>query len=403
MKIKTSIVILFLSLLPTILLSQRVNIRIFSDKQIKNVQLLPSFGKYLLVTNDKDTLFLQKNSRLDFKSKAKKIEASINDSVIGMFNKINFVSSGLKCFFQINTTAKTADKNNITEQDLAEAEKNKIIRRYDGDLIILPNGEELMLINNVDADSYIAAVVQSETWGATTNVEFFKVQALCCRNYLYSNLQKHAKNGYNLCDNVHCQVYFSRANKAEVIDGAYATKGEIVVDKEGNIIETLFHSNSGGQTVAAKDVWGKDIPYLVSVIDSFSLSSKHLNWEKTIRERQWLDYFRKKGLDVRDSTIKEELLHFNQKDGRKTNIAGIPLVEVRKDFDLRSTFFDVSPWGTDVKLSGKGYGHGVGLSQEGAIQMSENGYEYWEILEHYFPSCTVIKKTETDKLFLPKN
>jgi stage II sporulation protein D len=236
--------------------------------------------------------------------------------------------------------------------------------------------------------------VQSETWGATTNTEFFKVQALCCRNYMSKNLSKHSKDGYNLCDSVHCQVYKSRANKPEVLEAVFLTRGEVIADDKGNIIETPFHSNSGGMTVAAVDVWGKNVPYLVSVVDSFSLKSKNLNWVKQIKQREWLNYFKDKGIDVKDSSNLEILLHFSQSEGREKDLLGVSLVKIRQDFGLKSTYFNVEPWGSDVKLSGKGYGHGVGLSQEGAIIMCDEGFEYWEVIEHYFPLCKVVKPQE---------
>ena len=120
-----------------------------------------------------------------------------------------------------------------------------------------------------------------------------------------NNLEKHAEEGYNLCDGVHCQAYKTRANKKEVTEGAYKSKGEVIVDSQGNIIETLFHSNSGGETVNAKDVWGKDVPYLVSVEDSFSVGGKHYQWEKYIKLKDWLNYFKNKGLKTKDKEIED--------------------------------------------------------------------------------------------------
>ena len=289
--------------------------------------------------------------------------------------KINLTASGLKSFFQIKPL-----KPQITE------------RRYEDGLEITSKNKSLFIINVVKTDNYIAGVVQSETWGATTNIDFFKVQAICCRNYLMNNLEKHAEEGYNLCDGVHCQAYKTRANKKEVTEGAYKSKGEVIVDSQGNIIETLFHSNSGGETVNAKDVWGKDVPYLVSIEDSFSVGCKNYQWEKYIKLKEWLNYFRNKGLNIKDKEIEDALINFSQQEGRKTDLLGIPLTTIRKDFNLKSTYFDVQKWGGEVKLTGKGYGHGVGMSQEGAIKMCEEGYEYWEVIEHYFKGVKVIKQ-----------
>ena len=146
-------------------------------------------------------------------------------------------------------------------------------RRYDDDLFVSVKNNDLFLINNLETESYIAGVVQAETWGATTNVDFFKLQAICVRNYLIKNLNKHKADGFHLCDGVHCQAYKGRANQVEVIQGAYNSKGEVIVDSLGNIIETVFHSNSGGQTVNSEDVWGKPFSHLVGKIDTFSIGT----------------------------------------------------------------------------------------------------------------------------------
>ncbi|MDD2531003.1 MAG: SpoIID/LytB domain-containing protein, partial [Bacteroidales bacterium] len=233
------------------------------------------------------------------------------------------------------------------------------------------------------------------TWGATTNVDFFKLQAICVRNYLFKNLNKHKAEGFHLCDGVHCQAYKGRANQVEVIQGAYNSKGEIIVDSLGNIIETVFHSNSGGQTVNSEDVWGKPFSHLVGKIDSFSVGTKAYQWEKYIKIRDWKRYFREKGVNIKNDSIEKELLNFSQKDGRKKEMLGVPLVQIRKDFGLRSTFFDCQEWGSEVRLNGRGYGHGVGLSQEGAINMCNQGYEYWQVIEHYYSGAR-IKRLNDD-------
>lgn len=354
---------------------ENVRIRLFSDKNIEEVMFIPSFGSYFLETEKGDKLKLSKTTKLTVKDLDGQLEIKINDTIYKKAKKINLTASGLKSFFQIKPL-----KPQITE------------RRYEDGLEITSKNKSLFIINVVKTDNYIAGVVQSETWGATTNIDFFKVQAICCRNYLMNNLEKHAEEGYNLCDGVHCQAYKTRANKKEVTEGAYKSKGEVIVDSQGNIIETLFHSNSGGETVNAKDVWGKDVPYLVSIEDSFSVGCKNYQWEKYIKLKEWLNYFRNKGLNIKDKEIEDALINFSQQEGRKTDLLGIPLTTIRKDFNLKSTYFDVQKWGSEVKLTGKGYGHGVGMSQEGAIKMCEEGYEYWEVIEHYFKGVKVIKQ-----------
>lgn len=350
--------------------AENVRVRIYTGNNIKEATLAVSFGNYTIENQQ-----IRKNTKVRLSLQDNRVALYINDSLFCSKDTIKLVSTDAKCFFQ------------VTPSGLKP-------RRYDNNLDVTAtkDGKSLLLINDVEIENYIAGVVQSEAGGASDNVEFFKVQAICCRTYMQRNINKHQKEGYNLCDQVNCQVYFSRANKEQVIEGTHKTMGEVIVDENDKPIETLFHSNSGGQTANAQDVWGKEVSYLKSIVDSFSISQPNYTWEKEISEKEWLNYFKNKGINTKDYNNKVELLNFSQQEGRKDKIFGISLVQIRKDFKLKSTFFSVQPWGSNVKLKGKGYGHGVGLSQEGAAKMCEEGYEYWQVIEHYYSGVKIKDK-----------
>ena len=381
--LKTIILIIFITLSISAN-AQKINVRIYSDKQIKEASFVSSFGRYKIKIGEKE-ISIHKADIVKLRNKADKVDVLINDSLIGSYKNISFNSQGLMNFFLISPK-----ENGIPE------------RRYDDNLIVSVENNHLKLINNIEIESYIAGVVQAETWGATKNVDFFKLQAICVRNYLFMNMNKHKKDNYHMCDGVHCQAYKGRANQVEVIQGAYNSKGEVIIDSAGNLIETLFHANSGGETVNSEDVWSKPFSHLVSKKDTFSVGMKAYEWEKYIRLRDWRNYFKSKGLDIKDDSIKNELINFSQKNGRKKEMLGVPLVQIRKDFSLRSTFFDCQLWGSEVRLNGRGYGHGVGMSQEGAINMCDQGYEYWQVIEFYY-SGAKIKRLEIDKILNKTN
>ncbi|MDO5759769.1 MAG: SpoIID/LytB domain-containing protein [Bacteroidota bacterium] len=370
---KSNIFLFLIILFSVSLKAENVRVRIYTDSNVKEANFGVSFGNYTI--EDKQ---IKKNNKLRAVLQNGKVSLYIDDNLAFSKDTIKLISTDAKCFFQITPTGQKQ-------------------RRYDNNLEITTTKDKksLLFINDVEMENYIAGVVQSEAGGASDNVEFFKVQAICCRTYMQRNMNKHQKDGYNLCDQVNCQVYFSRANKEQVIEGSYKTAGEIIVDEMGKPIETLFHSNSGGQTVNAEAVWGKEVSYLKSIVDSFSIGQPNYVWEKDISEKEWLNYFKNKGIDVKDYNNKVELLNFSQEEGRKDKIFDISLVQIRKDFKLKSTFFSVVPWGSSVKLKGKGYGHGVGLSQEGAAKMCEEGYEYWQVIEHYYTGVKIKEKQVT--------
>lgn len=351
--------------------AQKIDIRIYNDKDIKEVSFVSSFGRYKADIGNKE-ISLNKTDIVRLIARNNKVEFLINDSLIGSYSKISINAQGLMNFFLI-----TPKQNGVPE------------RRYDDNLIVSNENNQLKLINNIEIESYIAGVVQAETWGATKNVDFFKLQAICVRNYLFMNLNKHKKEGFQMCDGVHCQAYKGRANQVEVMQGAHNSKGEVIIDSSGNLIETLFHANSGGETVNSEDVWSSALSYLVGKKDTFSVGMKAYEWEKYIGIRDWKRYFKNKGVDIKGDSITNELINFSQKEGRKKEMLGIPLVQIRKDLGLRSTFFDCQPWGGEVKLNGRGYGHGVGMSQEGAINMCDQGYEYWQVIEFYYTGAKI--------------
>ena len=88
-----------------------------------------------------------------------------------------------------------------------------------------------------------------------------------------------------------------------------------------------------------------------------------------------------------DLSLQKSILNFTQ-PSRKAYFEykgrRLKLTKVRRQFNLRSTYFTVSESGNNVVLRGRGYGHGVGLSQDGAIEMSRRGYSYRQILGFYF-------------------
>ena len=179
--------------------------------------------------------------------------------------------------------------------------------------------------------------------------------------------------------------------RPDIMMGVIRSSGETLVDASGRLIETPFHSNSGGQTANSEDVWRSALPYLRSVPDTFSYHMRQSDWTKVIPINQWLGYFSKTHkLNVQNDSIRKELLTFSQPK-RKSKILGIPLTRIRTDFKLKSTFFSVSvdPHSGDVVLDGHGYGHGVGLSQEGTIRMVSLGISYDSIIRHYYTGSQI--------------
>jgi stage II sporulation protein D len=268
-------------------------------------------------------------------------------------------------------------------------------RIYFDNLYIVASSGILRTINNVYIENYIAGVIESEA-GSKQNLEYYKVQAIICRTYALSNLRRHQQEGFNLCDQVHCQVYKSKNRfNPEITKATNETKGFVVVDSDINLINASFHSNCGGQTVNAEDAWKYPLPYLRSVCDTFCSAQPHAYWSTVIPKKSWLGYLEKKhNFPVSDSTHLYYALNYSpiERNNYFSPISDSTLMlkTLRNDWQLRSTYFHITPHEDTIHITGSGFGHGVGLCQEGAMKMSECGYSYTEILHYYYTGVHVI-------------
>lgn len=266
---------------------------------------------------------------------------------------------------------------------------NRKERAYYGDLIFKPENKGIYAINQVDLELYVAGVVESEA-GHVPELEFFKAQAVLARTFAIRNINKHAKEGYNLKDDVSSQVYHSMAHYThkDLIERAVAeTRDSIVIRHDCRPILGVFHANSGGETVNSEDVWFQSIDQLRSIPDSFSVGVGSYNWEKKIKAEKFYSYFARMFGIKNDLELQKALLNLNR-EGREAYFKykgkSLKLTKVRSDFRLRSTYFKVEPEGEEIVLKGFGFGHGVGMAQDGAIAMSGKGYSYKSILKHYY-------------------
>ena len=375
--------ILLLLLSCSLLRAENVRVRLYSGNDISTLNVSFDLGNYNLYGNDAllEDMIGEGRSVL-IRHEGKKLHVSVNDDDYGLFSTVRLEATDTACILCLNP------------------ERCKQ-RTYEGSLEITPaKSGTLLIINEVEFETYIAGVVQSEIYGSQTDI--FRIQAIISRTWALRNMNKHQAEGYNFCDFVHCQAYQNRCIRPDIMMGAIQSSGETLTDSAGRLIETPFHSNSGGQTANSEDVWRSALPYLRSVPDTFSLRMRQSDWVKTISLDRWLNYFSKTHkIDIHDSANLDQLLHFDQPE-RKVRLLGIPLTRIRVDFQLKSTFFSVSvdSASRSVVLHGHGYGHGVGLSQEGTIHMVDLGYSYDSILRHYYTGAVLYHDPASNRNYV---
>lgn len=335
----------------------------------------PLSGKYIIKSEGAKILDLYKYNTLVFRKENDKVRISKQTGEeIGLFSDVEISGASLQNIFKIEPLY-----------------VNSEARFYDDDIILDVTENEMMLINKVDIERFVAAVVQSEVYGSTDKLAYYEIQSIITRTYTLNNLLKHSKEGYNYCDNVHCQSYKRRCNNSDILASVLKTNGMVVVDKNKKLISAAYYSNSGGETMGSEDVWSIPTTYLKSKIDSFSLSGRNAYWTKKMLLKDWLEFLSKTyNYPITQTDMLDKVLNFKQEKRKTMFENNIPLKSIRRDLSLRSTFFNIETKGDTVCFYGKGYGHGVGLSQEGAINMVQKGYTYEQIIKYYYTNVDVV-------------
>lgn len=252
-------------------------------------------------------------------------------------------------------------------------------------------------VEQIELEEYLVGVVAAEM-PASFNSEALKAQAVLARTYALKKISK----GEKLTDTVSTQAYIDKnemQNKwgneyskyyNKIVSAINSTKGQ-VVKYNGNYIEALYYSTSNGKTENAKEVWGQDIPYLKSV-DSYwdKKTSSYLK----IDNKEFNTLMKVLGINFDKNTNIEILSRDESGRVSEVKIADKTYtgVEFRTLLNLRSADFDISVTDNGLEIITRGYGHGVGMSQYGANEMAKLGYNYKDIINHYYTNVKITSQ-----------
>ncbi len=356
-------------------------------------------------------------------------------------------------------------------------------KAYRGYLSFSQVGRSLTAVNTVDLDAYLYGVVPSEM-PASYHPEALKTQTLAARSYAMTKRGVHEKNGYALCDTIHCQVYKGYGAENPTVNALIdATEGEVIC-YQGKPIEAVFSASSGGYTENSEDVWNAPVPYLRAVPEISEYGDN--TWSKTLTLAQLNQLLSAKGEQIGNAkdmvitkvsaggrvqelqiigtsgvktltkenirtyfssacgTLPSKMFTINGKGGAQDSGAepvtvpnrpnentsaakgslseaamknGITAVTEGTLSQMNGKTYQIadldigytkenstkkanqSPQTTTTNIStvqngtfvfsGKGNGHGVGMSQNGAQAMALKGYNYQEIIKHYYSDVTI--------------
>jgi len=246
--------------------------------------------------------------------------------------------------------------------------------------------------------------------------------AIAIRTYALKNHGRHAKDGYDFCTTTHCQRFVGegvrspRVSKGSDADQALpngrasdtmlaavrATEGQVLIDDRGQLVDAYFGASCGGETANIAALWGtRPSQYLTGVRDEYCASGPHATWTDVIARADLLRALQSDARTNIGARLDQVVISKRDETGRAEfiTIDGEHRKQVRGwDFKiivgrvlgwnvLKSSRFEVARAGSNFVFHGKGFGHGLGLCQEGAHVMAARGSSYQRILEKYFPGA----------------
>lgn len=312
--------------------------------------------------------------------------------------EVSSVSGTLNVYFNQQTITQLKTIRFVPQQREAQmhiqpvgAKSNQ--RRYGQEIQVVSYAGRVQFVNYLEVEEYVAGVIEAET-GSHQTTEFYKVQAVISRTYAMNNLHKHKGDGFNVCDGVHCQVYHGiPLHEPKTYEAAQATRDLVIVDHQINMIDATFHSNCGGQTYRANEVWSKDIPHLQNTEDPYCAQMPHSFWKKTIARKDWDKFIDNQRNPLSASTDSAELaLEALKPQYVLDSSLSISRIHMRETFKLKSVKFNVEIGADSVRFFGRGYGHGVGLCQEGAMARANEGIRYQDIIHAYYREVHLVPR-----------
>jgi stage II sporulation protein D len=281
-------------------------------------------------------------------------------------------------------------------------------RRYHGVIELLAKGNELQVVNRLPIETYLYSVVGSEV-SASWPTAALRAQAVAARTYAAYAIAHPIRQDFDLFDDVRSQAYNGVGNERDSTRSAVdETAGEVLEYNQRPIL-AYFMANNGGSSASSKDAFDVDLPYLRVQADNFSKVQPLGRWERHITAEQMHDALLDFGFrlppitDVRiastDDSGRARLIEVISGSSsirmRCRNQFRVALNRYLKEQstpeNIPDTLLTIARKADTYTLTGGGWGHGVGMSQQGARARAEAGQDYRTILAAYYPGTVVAK------------
>jgi stage II sporulation protein D len=265
----------------------------------------------------------------------------------------------------------------------------------EADLIAVSNGRTLRIGSTTDGhvtiiplEVYVSRVLAGEGDPRAGDAAQ-QALAIAIRTYTLKNSNRHARDGYDLCDSTHCQV--PRPSTPTSRRAAMAPIGQVLTF-HGEVAEVFYSASCGGRSERAADVWpGADYPYLVSRRDDVCEDDPAWTADFTLADvqralaRVGFDGERLEDVRVDGRTSSGRVARLQVSGMRPDVIAGDQFRQAIGAVNLKSTGFTVEKRGGELRFTGRGFGHGVGMCVIGAGRRAMRGETARAILAQYYP------------------
>lgn len=338
-------------------------------------------------------------------------------ALVNKGNKIRFTAAGR------GVTASIGNRNySGKEIRLEQKDKSSLIRlnyaSYRGSIRVVNEYGFVRLINSLSLEDYIKGVMTKEmpVGKGNENYEALKAFAICVRTYTIMKMGER-KEYFDVYADVKDQVYGGADSEHKLATKAVEETDGMILTYSGVPAVCFYHSTCGGFTENVVNVFNhSNGPYLNGVKDgelSYCSISPRFQWEESYSDTEFIRRLKNADLlnpETNYSLQKIEVVsRFNsgrvnelkievkssQNSTETLSLFSNRIRSVIKNSDnngiLRSTMFDVNFSAGKIIITGKGFGHGVGLCQYGAIRQSNLGKTYTDILSHYFPGTKISK------------
>lgn len=270
---------------------------------------------------------------------------------------------------------------------------------YRGSLELVSQDDHLLIINHVGLDPYLAALVNEEI-DSSFPPEAIKAQIIAARSYALATAADRRREGnrFDLYGTEADQMYSgSRTEDAKAYELVRAVSGKVLVHFN-NVLKAYYHSNSGGYSEVPQNVWGDK----ATLLDQRAFLARSSQVDSELPDSEWSAVISpKQGAAFADLGEIRKINVISRSDGKRVKSLLIDGTRTRKTISgaefrsrlgprfIKSTYFTVSKVPNGFLIEGRGWGHGVGLSQLGAKALAQKGLGFEEILKYYYPFASV--------------